>query len=203
MAVQTDSQLQAAAVVVRDEITPLANTATRVGGLMENIATNKINIDKISTSISADTGSTTKLPTVAATEAAILSGRTVITVKKTLTSAEILALFTTPITVIPAAGAGTVIMPLRIMTRLNYNTTTYTTNTNLILGLSTIFQVTLTGAIGVSSTTLSTYTPATAAGSTTPANSTNVPITISAQTGNPLAGDSTLDLYISYTVITL
>jgi len=48
---------------------------------------------------------------------------------RTLTSAEILALGTTPITLIAAPGTGKAIWVKNVVTRLNFNTTAYNTNT--------------------------------------------------------------------------
>ena len=53
---------------------------------------------------------------------------------KTLTSAQILALGTTPITLIAAPGSGKVIIANKVYCRLNYNTVTYT-NRNLYVKL--------------------------------------------------------------------
>lgn len=69
MAQVTDSALTTAAGVIKNETAPLANTATRYGTILENIADSKINTDKISANMTTDTGSTTKVPTVVAVEA--------------------------------------------------------------------------------------------------------------------------------------
>lgn len=67
MAIKTDIQLLAAAAVVTNETLAKANTASRVGTILSDLAENKINADKISTDIAADTGSG-KLPTVLGVE---------------------------------------------------------------------------------------------------------------------------------------
>ena len=51
----TDVQLNTEAAVIKNETTPGANTATRVGTMLENIIDNKINDDKISTNTSLGT----------------------------------------------------------------------------------------------------------------------------------------------------
>jgi hypothetical protein len=47
-----------------------------------------------------------------------------------LTSADILALNSTPITLVAAPGAGKIIVPVSILTQFTYSTAAYTTNTN-------------------------------------------------------------------------
>jgi hypothetical protein len=150
-----------------------------------------------------DNTSDANKPVSTAQAVAIAAAGNVFNVKVSLTSAEILALFTTPKVLVAAPGAGKVIMPLRILINMVYNSATYATNTNLIAGLNTVFQTTLTGALGFSTNQLATYTLITAAGTSTPATSTNVSFTLSAATGNPTAGNSPLDVYLTYTVITL
>jgi hypothetical protein len=68
MAQKTDSQLQTLANTVQNETTASANSATRMGGLLNDFNDSKINNDKISTNITTDTGSNTKIPSVAAVE---------------------------------------------------------------------------------------------------------------------------------------
>lgn len=69
MAQKTDSQLQTLANTVQNETTASANSATRMGGLLNDFNDSKINKDKVSSDIDADTGSDTKVPSVAAVEA--------------------------------------------------------------------------------------------------------------------------------------
>jgi len=198
-AVQTDSQLSAQAVIIKNETAPLANTATRVGTILDDLAANKINIDKISTSIATDTGSTTKLPTVAAVEAALTASTSVLTAKVTLSSAEILALFTTPKQLIAAPGAGKIIVPLAVSYRLNFNSIAYTTNLNLRLRMNgTLTQN--SGILGLGATS---YSLQPLAGGAYSADITNTALTIDVATGNPAAGNSTMDVYVTYTIVTL
>src|SRR5574343_256683 len=55
----------------------------------------------------------------------------ILTATRTLTSAEILSLHTTPIEIIPAQGAGTFISVLYVVYYMQYNTTPYATDTTL------------------------------------------------------------------------
>src|SRR4051812_35669806 len=108
--VQSDIQLVASSIVIRDEIVRRANTALRVGGLFNDLSDSKINIDAIDTDPTLAANSDEKLPSQEAVKAYVDSA--IQTVKVSLTSAEILALFTTPKQLIPAPGAGKMLVPL-------------------------------------------------------------------------------------------
>lgn len=73
MAQKTDAQLTTLSNTVQNETTAAANSATRLGGLLNDLNDSKINNDKISTDIDADTGSDAKVPSVAAVEAFVAS----------------------------------------------------------------------------------------------------------------------------------
>jgi hypothetical protein len=127
-------------------------------------------------------------------------GAGIFTTKVTISSAQILALNTTPITLVAAGGAGTVIEPITKFLFLDYNSAAYATNTNLRLiingsVLDTAADV-LTGAAD-------TYRYLTAGLSSTTTNIVNQPLTIDVATGNPTAGNSPLYVYITYRIITL
>lgn len=68
MAQTSDANLTTAANVIKNETTALANTASRVGTMLNNIIDSKINNENISTSIPTDTGSDAKVPSVEAVE---------------------------------------------------------------------------------------------------------------------------------------
>lgn len=120
----------------------------------------------------------------------------------TLTSAQILALFTTPITLIPAQGAGTYISIDEVVGILKFGTIAYTgANAGI---------VSYTNGAGAAATTA----PAAAwinSASTTGVKLTgtavtpvvNSPVVISVGTANPGAGDGTITLDISYRVVSL
>lgn len=123
------------------------------------------------------------------------------TVKVSLSSAQILSAFTTPIEIIPAPGAGKFIAPLNISIKYNFVTAAYDTNmdvafkigtgeiidTNDILnsGSNTLFNIVITNYYG----TLS--------------NIENQNMVFTVPVGNPTFGDSTLDVYVTYQIITL
>jgi len=129
------------------------------------------------------------------------------TVKVSLTSAEILNLFTTPKQIIAAPGAGFCIQPICFFYEYNYGTTTYNTNQTLELRyagvaanvnsntiLSRIFSV--KARQGSLSTTLLTYIDSTQ-------EIENKAFEVTVQTGNPTDGDGTLNIHVTYCIISL
>lgn len=124
----------------------------------------------------------------------------VVTVKVTLSSAEILALAVVPKTLIVAQGAGKLIRVLAVTMRLNYGTATYT-------GGALRVYYTSGGSFIV---TNSTYTN-TSTVIYNPALSSTQVFTVSAENDSLImdaasavtVGDGSLDVYISYIVITL
>jgi len=131
----------------------------------------------------------------------------VVTVKVSLTSAEILNLFTTPKQIIAAPGAGFCIQPICFFYEYNYGTTTYNTNQTLELRyagvaanvnsntiLSRIFSV--KARQGSLSTTLLTYIDSTQ-------EIENKAFEVTVQTGNPTDGDGTLNIHVTYCIISL
>lgn len=129
------------------------------------------------------------------------------TTKVTLSSAEILALNTTPKTLVAAQGAGTLIKVLGWTIRLNYGTTPYATNTNLRARLGASGHdgiLNATSYLGQSANELTVYNPASPVNTATDFTlCVNQPLVAYVQTGDPTAGDSTMDIYVTYVVITL
>lgn len=133
------------------------------------------------------------------------SGSFVTTQKVTIASADILTLNGTPVELVPAPAAGKVIEVLGVVGRMNFLTAAYATNTNLQIVDTTSGEVlaedsgTLLAAAGnvVASVPLSLN--ASAGIEITPAGSVSATV----ETGNPATGAGSLDLYVSYKVITL
>lgn len=127
-----------------------------------------------------------------------------ITVKVTISSAQILALFTTPITLVAAQGAGTFINVLSVHMRLTYGTATYATNTGSRVSQGSFLPIVTDQTIlAGTQTTFLAISPTQSLAITGTADWVNVPLKISALVGNPTTGDSTLDVYTTYNVITL
>jgi len=132
-------------------------------------------------------------------------GGSVNTIKVSLTSADILALFTTPFTLIPAQGAGTLINVLKVWYKYNFNTTAYTGGGSLtVIYNNSLIPATTAFSNLLGQTSNSIGRPAISFSVLTLQNSdiVNVPVTLLGSAAQTL-GDSTLDVYITYDVITL
>jgi hypothetical protein len=116
------------------------------------------------------------------------------TVKVTVTSAEILDAYDTPIELIPAPPSGFYIDPISIVYRFDYDSTPYATNTSGIIVLSdegNVADIDLTRANSdVLKTSGSDFV-------------TDGAMLFTVETGNPTAGDSDLIIFITYQVIEL
>jgi hypothetical protein len=117
------------------------------------------------------------------------------TIKVTVTSAEILDAYDTPVELIPAPPAGFYIDPISIVYRFDYDSTPYATNTSGIIVLSdegSVYDIDLTRANSDVCKT---------------SNSgdfvTDGAMLFTVETGNPTAGDSDLIIFITYQVIEL
>lgn len=124
--------------------------------------------------------------------------------KVTLTSAQILALFTTPIQIVASPGIGFALQVIQSSARLNYNTIPYTGNTQI--------NIINTGAgnsqyvnVGVLSSNISIIGEGYHTIGTTNVTQIieNTALNISINIGNPSAGNSTVDVYLIYRIITL
>jgi hypothetical protein len=117
--------------------------------------------------------------------------------KVTLSSAEVLALNSTPITLIGAPGAGKISVVASCIFQYNFNTAAYVSagNFNLVMGSNNIIQ--LGGVITLGSSIIKQSAPSSA---TVLAN-TSLQATVTV--ANPTTGDGTIDIYLWYYVLTL
>jgi hypothetical protein len=120
----------------------------------------------------------------------------------TLDSTDILSLHTSPIVIVPAQGANTLIVPIRITYYYEYNTAEYQTSTSLQVQVGGTNVNTNSAFLGYTSNAL--YTVAAggyaASGSI---SSIDGDLTITAPTSNPTNGNSTLKVTVIYTVVNL
>ena len=123
-------------------------------------------------------------------------------VKVTLSSAQILNSFTTNIQLIAAPGAGKFIDVHSIVIKYNYVTSQYATNTsaNIYIGNSN-YTVCNNININFSENTLEKL--AMIDNIAPLSDLANKALIYEAITGNPTAGDGTIDVYITYQIITL
>lgn len=125
-----------------------------------------------------------------------------------IVTADVLTAYATPVELVPAPGAGKIIMPKHVLIQMDYNSAAYATNTTLVIGLDGATAGTLiplgTQASIINQTTDMTswiyFTSGSAASLTTMVNKN---LCFAVQTGNPTAGNSGLVVYVTYIVITL
>jgi hypothetical protein len=126
-------------------------------------------------------------------------------IHKTLTAAQIITLGTVPIEIIPAPGVGKIIQVIASAARLNYNSVTFDTSATLFLGCTSLaspdasYQQTF-GSILVQTANFF------VAGFPNSSNVLNVKDndSISARIKtNGTVGNSTIDIYATYMIITL
>jgi hypothetical protein len=120
----------------------------------------------------------------------------------TIPAADVLTLNTTPIELVPAQGANTIIVPTTILGNMIYNSDTYATNGNiLIFNGGTIAAVDDDDFLfGVISRTVN-ILPIKPNGTSFNQYVANQPLQITVQTGNPTAGDSDIRIFGTYKVI--
>lgn len=120
------------------------------------------------------------------------------TAKIILTSAEIKALNTTPKVLVPAPGVGKIVILLGAYAKYIYGTTAYTTNT--LLGI-------YYGTAQANSNTLSIsdpanrYRPLTSIDPDSTVALSNLPLNLWCASGNPAAGDGTVEITVSYIIL--
>lgn len=122
-----------------------------------------------------------------------------------VSSAEILNLFSSPKILIAAPGVGKFINVIAIMGYLQYNTTTYATNTQLNIRYNNLSVPIPSTSWNIAQTESKIYRFTTQSTSTGEASATllNQPVTLAALSGNPTTGDGTIKVYITYQIITL
>jgi hypothetical protein len=130
-------------------------------------------------------------------------------VKLVLTSAQILALETTPINLVPAQGVGTRIVPLAFFMRLNAGSAAYTDAGGAVkFGVgATALQALASNAIFLTTTSpniateaLGANLAATLSTAGNPSDDVNVPLTIFKITNNFAAGNGTIAVTVWYVI---
>ena len=127
-----------------------------------------------------------------------------LSIKVSISSAQLLNLNSSPVTVISAPGAGKVIEVMNCMVKYNFGTTPYVCAGGLTLRnpSSTLRQLNIAQNIIQQTFSTITHTNSYDAGNDT-AIVVNEPIQFEAKTANPTSGDGTVDLYIYYRIVTL
>jgi len=127
----------------------------------------------------------------------------ILTAKVTVSSAEILAAYTTPKQLVAAPGANKIIAPIAVAIIYTFNSIAYATHTTIMLGYDSGTAGTLIPYMGVAGiltngATLTYYGQISGSGS---GAYTNKNFCFSVQTGNPTAGNSTVKVSLLYSIL--
>lgn len=133
-----------------------------------------------------------------ATAAYVPTGNAVLQYRKvTLSSANILSLNSSPVTIIPAPGAGKAIVVQASMAEIDYGTTTYIAAGVLGLYQTSLLQYVYPAIVN------STATDMVQAIIATPTIAENTAVRAQITVANPTLGDSTIDIHVWYYVVSL
>lgn len=119
--------------------------------------------------------------------------------KVTVTSSQILASNSVPITIIGTPGSNKTIIPVSVVYQFDYQTTPYATNTDLRLELNTASEEFMI----IDLTTANSDYYFNDVHNPNLVLELNEPLTLKADTGNPTAGDSDLNIWVLYSIIDL
>lgn len=135
-----------------------------------------------------------------------------LTVKVSVSSAEILGMFSAPKELVAAPGSNKMILPLRLVYRMTYNSVAYATHTNIRLGYdsgtagSALTLVEVASFLSQSSnatmiTTIPDVLGTQAIVTTSLTSMVNKNLCLSVATGAPTAGNSTLKISVVYVIL--
>lgn len=119
----------------------------------------------------------------------------------TIASADVLQLNSTPLTIVAAQGAGTYIEPISAFVLVDFNSAPYATNTTIELIFSGASDDIMVSSISASLTKAVAFTKQ---GSGTAGNTqmiANTDLQVSVNSGNPTTGDSDIEVFVLYRVI--
>ncbi len=121
----------------------------------------------------------------------------------TLTAAQVKALFTTPIALVPAKGSGTIVIVTGIVLASTFVTTAYVNLNNLEFRYTDAAGAKVTADIPAAILTFSSGTQydAVAGVTTTLVPVANSPIVVCVPVANPTLGDSPVTVTVSYYVL--
>lgn len=126
-----------------------------------------------------------------------------ITVKTSVSSAEILTMFSSPITLVNAPGAGRYVNLISVAFRLNFATIAYATNYQIRLQIGSVGPLVAVNNILAQGSTFFMVSQTMDLGNSGSPDWVNAILTAKVIDGNPTTGDSSLDIYTTYNIITL
>lgn len=170
--IKTDLVLTTQVAVITNETIAGADTAARIGQMFQDIVDSKPNLSAVS-----------------------------ITAKVHLTAAQILASFTTPLTLVAAPGAGIFIRPTSIVFVNNFLTTAFSSPNSMSVNVGSLTP--FTSALFQSANNAIEFRAMATTSSVGSLDCINVPLLLKTTTANPTLGDGSMDIYITYSVITL
>lgn len=132
----------------------------------------------------------------------LLQCKCVITVKTTITAAQLLNIFNSPVILVPSFGAGIIIQPFSFLFAFTSGTTPYNTNTTLRIknGGPTNFAYNNSNILGAATSTITAASIIADSQAGVISSMANQNLNITSLGGNPLSGDGTLVVYSSFTV---
>lgn len=125
-----------------------------------------------------------------------------------IATADVLTAYATPVELVPAPGSGKIVLPLAVLTSMDYNSAAYATNTTMRFGwdgasAGTAVLYGTQGSIINQTTDMIAWFLPTSGSVASLTGAVNKNFCFSVSTGNPTAGNSPLVLYTIYLVITL
>lgn len=124
-------------------------------------------------------------------------------IKKTLSSAQLLSSFSSPIEIVAAPGADKIAFGTFMIAKTNYGSIPYATHINMRLlwnGVTASFDDSVTISRAEDYIQILEFYNSIA---TPKGNAVNKNLVLKTTTGNPTAGDGTMDIYLWYRILTL
>lgn len=184
----------------------VANAAT--GLEYQNTGTTASPVFTVNTAAAINqlTGDVTAGPGTGSVAATLAEAVRVVTTKVTILAADVATLNSVPVALIPAPGAGKAIQVLGVFGRMTFAAAAYATNTDVLIrpvGATTYMAHNTNLLLTTAGVAIQEF--ALGDNSVTDNNAlvANAALEASIGTGDPTGGGGDLDLYITYTIVTL